>query len=429
MCFVGNEKAGHELQAWLEKTDFASRLGFQSVLFISGPSGVGKTWGVKKACTDRGMTINMLDTNTVNQYKDFEDILTKLASSDITTQFGFVKKKDVVVCIDELEALAMLDRTFIASLLKLLQSQSLPHIRIIITCQMVEQKKMMEIQKHTTNIQLESPSQEVVFAFLRDLYPDKPERMMRSISMSCFGNLGVALHAVEMRERRKKRVDKEQTPPPAVSKTGKKMIRLRKAAPSILPAKQEVCYGKGGDESWEKEDEKLLREQCAKIDVAVSLETVFKGDDIEKTRRLFMEDPWIHPLRFYENLQNEFKQRKGSSVDKQKVYGKLIAGMCYWDVMISKLNELDHDLAMPSEYVAHLTLHLNDLERKKSLTTNEDFTRLFSQLSLEKKNLHSLYGTYQDVISSITSYHKYILQTKQKRRRTKATTTALDIAE
>lgn len=112
-------------------------------------------------------------------------------------------------------------------------------------------------------------------------------------------------------------------------------------------------------------------------------------------RMKMLDDPWLYPLRFHENLIKEVGKKKGSKLEKQRVYQQLLQMLCEWDMMMSSST----DYAVAIEHIlSALTTVINQLENKKvaGKEAMEDFTKVFSNLSLQKKQERSLYARTTD---------------------------------
>lgn len=348
MCFIGNSKAFQDLLAWLQRPPPEhNRFCNESVLFIVGAGGTGKTYGVQTACKDLGLVLKQLDTQTVGNFKEFHDIFVKMCASDITTQFRMVQKDRIVLCLDELDALIALDRTFFSSFQKLMQDHTLPHVSLIITTQHLDQRKELSLQSRT--IVLYPPSEADMIVFLRQLAPSVSMQRVLQIAETCNGNVGYA----------------------------KQLLQLTSLT-------EQNSTSDGMDHEWKLED-------------------IYANPCISVARYVFSEDPWINPLRFHENLASEWKQRKGSLQKKRTTYLHLLGHLCLWDLMMCHFK--GDESTIPIEILSASVCKIKDLERKTKTVARDDFTKVFSHLSLEKKNMVSLEsaGVLKD---GLHSYHK-----------------------
>lgn len=352
MTFIGNFKAYQDLLAWLQKGNFPPKLSQASMLYIVGPVGVGKTFGVIEACKTLGLTLQKIDTNDVGNFKEFYDIFHKMCASDITAQLGCVRKESIVFLIDELEAFIALDRTFMSSFQKLIDTGVLPHARVIITTNNYDPKKEIAgIQR----INLFAPDEGDIISFLRKTFPDEHMETLLRVAETCNGNLSYALRMLQAKD--------------------------------------------GGTENTKSN----------KMDKYVTLSDLYISPSIDVARRVFNEDVWIMPLRFHENLVSEWKCRKGSLVLKKQIYGNMMQNLCIWDMMMSYFK--GDDFTIPTELLSHSVCKIEKLERKKNAPAPKDeFARIFSHLSLEKKNMVALEQSSY-LTDGLNSFHRHLYDT------------------
>ncbi len=122
--------------------------------------------------------------------------------------------------------------------------------------------------------------------------------------------------------------------------------------------------------------------------------SVVKTADNEKTvaRARLADDPWLYPLRFHENLVKELSKKKGTKQQKTEIYRTCLDILCEWDYMMANVE----DPMCALEHVCNaMTVVLPSIEYKKGAhkdTASDEFTKIFSNLSLQKKqerNLHA----------------------------------------
>jgi hypothetical protein len=265
------------------------------------------------------------------------------------------------------ETLLTLDRSFLHSFQKLLETTSLPFLQVILTVQTTEKKRVVEAFPNATLVELNVPNDSDVLLFLRKTSDGSVSaELLSNIVDNAYGNISVALHMLDM-----ERMSTEET----ITHDGAKH----------------------------------------NIDKISTLADVYLHACPRTAYYVFCEDPWLHPLRFHENLQNEWVERKGLIAKKQKVYSSLMHDICTWDMFMSRFK--GSDLQIPTDFIAHSVYQLRALERKKnaSLPTDE-FTKMFSHLSLEKKNQVS---SYQSEFESFGSYFKSVADQVLRPKKTK----------
>lgn len=119
---------------------------------------------------------------------------------------------------------------------------------------------------------------------------------------------------------------------------------------------------------------------------------VFKGENNTTIQEKlnFKDDPWLAPLCFHENLEKDFTTRYGSAIEKRKAYVQYLDALCNWNHIMSKdMTSLAMDLI---NY--ETTSIMRRFKRKPgAVSTNVEFTKMLSQLSLYKKKERAKYTT------------------------------------
>lgn len=355
---------------WMQTAPATPRLTAASLLVVVGPVGTGKTHGIMKLCEDLGKTVHIIDSNTVENFKGAKDKLIKLTSANVATQFQSTKRSDQVVLVDAVETLLTMDRSFLHSFQKLFDTTNLPFLHVVLTVQMTEKKRVLEAFPNATLVELNTPNDSDVLLFLRKTSNGTvPVDLLSGIVDHACGNISVALHMLEMERAT-------------------------------------------GNEETRTED----RSAKNNIDKISTLADVYLHACPRSAYYVFNEDPWLHPLRFHENLQNEWAERKGLIAKKQKVYLSLMQDICTWDVFMSHFKGAN--LQIPTDFIAHSVHQLRALERKKNaLPPTDEFTKMFSHLSLEKKNLVSAYNSeFESYGSYFKSVADQIIRPKKPRK-------------
>ena len=124
---------------------------------------------------------------------------------------------------------------------------------------------------------------------------------------------------------------------------------------------------------------------------------MFERDIVNK---ILLEDSWLIPLRFHENLIYELKNRKTTLQNKNNYYKSFLFVICLFDVLMNK-NCTDNAISIIISNVYFLTLIPNKKDSKPNL---ENFTKLLSYLSLQKKYVKKGYN-YNKEFFQIGNYH------------------------
>ena len=273
--FIGNVLKYNELVAWIGKhsepePELESES--ESICVVSGPTGCGKTFGIKAAIAASGKMLDVFDSTTCTNGKDFLEKFTKVTQSNVLAQFTQTSTNNRIVFIDELDALLAIDRTFLSNLKGLLRT-----VRVIIACSTEIAKRINIPHKH---ISLNAASETDIMLFLKSLNSGGGSRgrarasanakVLVEAAETCNGNIGLALKYIP--------------------KMGN-----RDAFPEVG--------------------------------------TVYRNTDNAYT--IFAIDTWLNPLRFHENLLHEMKQRLQPRI-KIQIYESLMYDLCIWDVLMTK---------------------------------------------------------------------------------------------
>jgi hypothetical protein len=129
----------------------------------------------------------------------------------------------------------------------------------------------------------------------------------------------------------------------------------------------------------------------------------FNRDNIKK---LLLKELWIVPLNFHENLINELiNNRKGSKKDKEDYYKNFIINFCYFDIFMNKSTEISLD------FFISIIRKLFDFPFKKNKDDKQNFTKMLSYLSLQKKNNKNAFKS-SFPLQQIGKYHSSIINRK-----------------
>lgn len=122
-------------------------------------------------------------------------------------------------------------------------------------------------------------------------------------------------------------------------------------------------------------------------------------------KKLLLKEQWLIPLNFHENLINELNNRKGKKNDKEEYYKKFIINFCYFDLFMNKSNDISLDLFIS------IIKKLYDFPNKKEKRDKQNFTKMLSYLSLQKKNNKNAFKS-SFPFQQIGKYHSTIINRK-----------------
>lgn len=159
-------------------------------------------------------------------------------------------------------------------------------------------------------------------------------------------------------------------------------LLLRQRFPShsyaeILNA-AECCYG-----NITQSINMLIFEQNQnETDIAAQslyFDDIFKNQPRHNIVKIVEDDPWLVPLRYHENIHKV--------ISRKTVYRHIIEGMCIWDMLM----QLCPSSAYPIEYFTSIVLTTYP-NCKKTIADFSGFTKLLSNMSLQKKNEKLMYS-------------------------------------
>jgi hypothetical protein len=372
--FIGNSQNYARLEAWISRSQEShEKLQYKHVCIVTGESGIGKTFGIEKAIAASNRTLYKMNEMECTNSKDFRDLIYKITSSHIVSQIEKISIEDKIIWIDDLDSFLIFDRTFLHTLQDLLENASTPAIKIIISTNSADMKHYGKFYKHGLVLQLQVPDSADVIIFLRKTYPKLSVQRITDIAEFTNGNISAAIQlaTIEMKVKVKGR-----------SKIKKEPVEL--SSNDNIP--------------------KLVHLFDIPYKISVG-------------KFLFDQDPWLHPLRFHENLLNEWNIRKGLQKHKEETYITILQLFCEWDQMMSYAKTTDaNDMSVAIELSAYIPSFMNDFPKKKNAVSSMDeFTRMFNYLSLKKKNAVALYTTDFPWIT-VGSYHKHFYDDKNKNK-------------
>ena len=129
----------------------------------------------------------------------------------------------------------------------------------------------------------------------------------------------------------------------------------------------------------------------------------FNRDDL---RRIISAESWLIILKFHENLFGDLNNRKIIKKNKNSYYKNYLNNFCYFDYLMTISNEIAID------FFISLIYDIIILKYKKNITiNNNNFTKILSYLSLQKKNIKLSYNN-NFPLYQIGNYHINIINRK-----------------
>lgn len=348
----GNREKYVQIIEWicrqLESVD--KRLSFDSLLFISGDPGIGKTMSIQKIGAALDLHIDYITTSTCGSSDELNDLIIKCCSSSMIQVLLNDKRKKIIV-IDEFDSMMALDRTINLTIYNILNGKifksnsfvkALRNIPIICITSPDILKRIGTLKKKCIHIALEKPTVDDIFKLLAGLHPEKHSKELLDIAKHSEGNISQALENA--------------------------MI----------------------NDSYDKID--------VSYDISILYHTTF---DREKLRKVVLSDQWLIPLKYHENMMSELAKRKILVKQAKTYYKTFMMNLLHYDILMYN-NCVDQAV----DTFCSITYELTKYPCKKNMISAIDnFTKILSYLSLQRKNTKNAYtGLYQ-----VGSYHTNIV--------------------
>lgn len=328
---IGNVFYWRSIADWLRSYQAAPRLRPASCGVVVGAPGVGKTTGVRALCEELGMEVVVIGAENCGTAKELRDHLHKGCRCRLEASIQGTRAPRVLL-LDALEVLVQMDRLVPSTLWAVLQEGNLPDVPILCTLATPTDRKMGEMRQKCQWWHLSAPSEGDVLAWLRREYRGRlSTRVLCEVAEAAEGNLAAAKRRAE---------DAVRAPGAPTTAT-------------VAPPR----------------------------DVA----DLYRTCDPRAAMHLLMEDPWMHPLRFHENLAADFRHRTAPEDRRCVGYMRLLEQICAWDVWFQRYESYDAQMEVFARTICDV---FRDLPRGEGAppAVMEDFTKVFSVLSLRKKN-------------------------------------------
>lgn len=326
------------------------KLSFNSCLFLTGYSGIGKTYFINKTAKELDLFIININSNNCGSSNQLTDLLTKaFVSSLIQILTNNTQKK--IIIIDDFDILMAIDNTINLALFNFINNNSnkLNHIPIICIINNDLVKKIGEIKKKCTILPIPNLNEYDIHKILINYNPT---------------------------------------------------ITFNKTLKIITET----------DYNISKSIKIITDTKYNDIDDIIIIDDLYGHlFNRNKFKLIVLKEQWIIPLNFHENLINEIiNNRKGLKKNKEEFYKKFIKNFCYFDVLMHNNNEIG------IEFFISIISGLYEFQmKKKKESLNNNFTKMLSYLSLQKKNNKNSYKSVFP-LNQIGNYHLSIVGKKYK---------------
>ena len=272
------------------------KLSYNSCLFITGNSGIGKSYRINKLCIELDLFIININSYNCCTSKQLTDLLFKAFVSSLIQQLTNNSQNKIII-IDEFETLLSFDSTMNIHLLNFLTTV---HKHIPIICIVSNNIKLGEIKKQCILYEL---------PLLTDIE-------IHNILLSYNPNINL--------------IDSKNI-----------LIQSNYNIKTCIQIITNTYYNN---------NDKIL-------DIMELYANNFNRDNF---KRIIYKDQWLIPLKFHENLIIELNNRNGLKLAKNIFYKNFISNFCFFDIIMNKNNEIAIDYFISVINTLFLFKHKNN---------------------------------------------------------------------
>lgn len=348
MTLYGNSEQYTLIKEWIiaqfNRNDV--KISLDNFLFVTGDSGIGKSYSIKEICESLNLHVIYLTTNNCSNSSELNDnIIKSTTSSMLQILTNNIKPK--IMIIDEFDSMMAIDRTINTTLLNILTEKKIKPIPIICISSIEIVKKIGTIKKKCQIVKLDTPNDTELFDLLTKLFPDKSEQIITNMIKNSNCNLALCVHNL----------------------------------------RTNCCH------HYDARD-KILNIQY------------LYGNEFNRNNMIsiLLNDPWLIPLRFHENLINELKIRRSTIKKSHMYYKQFISNFLFFDILMYK-NIID----IASHFFTSSIQPLTQMPKKTNKISDiSGFTKMLSYLSLQKKYIKKSYSS-NFPLYQISNYHTNII--------------------
>lgn len=372
---IGNRIKYGGIRQWLHNYKPSKNgLSYESLMVVLGPHGIGKTTRITQLVKECQMWPLHIQPYNCQSSKDLSDLIFKACTTHNLSQlFSDDANLQKCIIIDEYETLVSNDRNITTTLVTLItKSKCLSDVPIILICDLGYEKKLSDLKKSKMLVSLgpvDVPSMFVHFSE-HPLFKALSSQIVHEACVQSRGNYVFAIQLLNLQLTHSK---------------------IHKS--DIEPVRE--IKGKAGKEAKKtggKTSKKtIVVSSMDGMDDSIDLLDMFRCDNASKVFEILQQDAWINPMRLHENLPSEIDFRKGTKSAKEMVYVKCLEHFINWDDGMSKAEDtLESAVQILALGISH---ELSILPRKKTVddTSLHNFTKILSQMSLQKKHERTWY--------------------------------------
>ena len=272
------------------------KLSYNSCLFITGNSGIGKSYRINKLCNDLNLFIININSYNCCSSKQLTDLLFKAFVSSLIQQLTNNTQNKIII-IDEFETLLSFDSTMNIHLLNFLTTV---HKHIPIICIVSNNIKLGEIKKQCILYELPILNNIEIHNILLNYNPNINLTNATNIAIQSNYNIKTCIQIIT--------------------------------------------------NTYYNNNDKIF-------DIAELYASNFNRDNF---KRIIYKDQWLIPLKFHENLINELDNRNSLKINKNNFYKNFISNFCLFDIIMNKNNEIAIDYFISIIHELFLLKHKNN---------------------------------------------------------------------
>lgn len=325
---VGNFNAWVELRRWTAGAAGATATA-AAAAFVLGKSGTGKTTAVAAVLAEYDKTPIHLNSHTCENARDLRDKLGKAAASSRILDQIEGASRDYVIVLDELDTMIQIDRLVLSTLADFLTGAAA-----------AAGGRPPIIMIGSPDIERKLSAYKAVLrtsAFIR-FYPIDEASIFEFLK-------GQA----------------------AAQATTRQLMEIaERCEGSLTAAVRELSAAAAAAQAQATPDRPL------------EFGEIYTATDVAAVARYLAEDPWLNPLRLHENMPRHLT----SVAD----YDKFLTTFSYWEQCMQREQE-----GLAAELLARCLVAISATQATAATAAVPEFTKLFSQMSLQRKQERALY--------------------------------------
>ena len=326
----------------LDKNKNNYYISFDSCIIIHGRSGIGKTYEINKICKELNLNVIYFTSSDINNSNDFDDLLIKKTTI----------KKNVIDLFNNVENI---------------------------------NRKVILIDDYDILISIDRTINSTLYNILNN-------KKNKNICIICICNTDI-LKKIGNIKKKCRIIQYEK-----LSKI--EIKKILKIGNKINEKKLDEIVDKI-DGNIQNGINMIKYENNTEVDKIIDYEYIYKNNiKIENIIKILSTETWLICLRFHENLITNLKNRKNDLKKKNIYYKNFIDDFCLFDLLINK-----NHIELAINIISYQILILSNIEIKnKSKKNDNNFTKLLSYLSLQKKNSKKGF-LFNNHYYQIGSYH------------------------